>query len=203
MCVIELEFRDENQRVAYHDTKQVMRKFKVLGKPVTSEHRSKTHKSPRCDFAENLLSEQARIAIQRLKHVKQVRRIQCGVFHPLLTTLKAKINKFIFGLKMVNYLEVYCDFRGLISTHINGKWMQNTKSAHQITVGGHQNSKIVYDVIKGNCRRLTSVYLGKVTMSVQTMDVTPSQLSMCISAAKMPSSQVTGIEMLRKQISLT
>ena len=67
----------------------------------------------------------------------------------------------------------------------------------------HQNSKIVYDVIKGHCRRLTSVYLGKVTMSVQTMDVTPPQLSMCISPAKMPSSQVTGIEMLRKQISLT
>ena len=49
---------------------------------------------------------------------------------------------------------------------------------------GLQNSKIVYDVIKGHCRRLTSVYLGKVTMSVQTMDVTPPQLSMCIFTSK-------------------
>ena len=36
---------------------------------------------------------------------------------------------------MINYLEAYCDFSDLISTHINGKWMQNPKSAHQITVG--------------------------------------------------------------------
>ena len=80
---------------------------------------------------------------------------------------------------MVNYLKVYCDFNDLISTQINVKWMQNQKSAHQITVRGHRNSKIAYDVILGNCRRLTSVYLGKVSMSVQTMDVTPPQLSVC------------------------
>ena len=69
MCIIELEFRDKNQRVAHHDTKQVIQKFKVRGQPVTSEHRSKTHKCPKCDFADNLLSEQARIVIQRPKHV--------------------------------------------------------------------------------------------------------------------------------------
>ena len=141
MCIIELEFRDENQRVAYHDTKQMIRKFKVLGQAVTSEHRSKTHKCPTCDFADNLLSEQARIAIQRLKHVMWSVEYNAEYFTPLLTILKAKINKFIFWLKMVNYLEVYCDFSDLVSTHINGKWMQNPKSAHQITVGGSRIRK--------------------------------------------------------------
>ena len=64
MCIIELEFRDKNQRVAYHDTKRKLHKFKALGQPVTSEHGSKTHKCPKRDFADNLLSEQARVAIQ-------------------------------------------------------------------------------------------------------------------------------------------
>ena len=141
MCIIELEFRGENQRVAYHDTKQMIRKFKVLGQPVTSEHRSKTHKCPRCDFADNLLSEQARIAIQRLKHVMWSVEYNAEYFTSLLTILKAKINKFIFWLKMVNYVKVYCDFSDLIATHINGKWMQNPKSAHQITVGGSRIRK--------------------------------------------------------------
>ena len=64
MCIIELEFRDKNQRVAYHDTKPMLQKFKALGQPVTFEHGSKIHKCPKCDFADNLLSEQARVAIQ-------------------------------------------------------------------------------------------------------------------------------------------
>ena len=130
MCIIELEFRDKNQRVAYHDTKQMIQKFKVLGQPVTSEHRSKTHKCPKCDFADNLLSEQARIIIQRLKHGMWSVEYNAEYFTPLLTILEAKIHKFIFLLKMANYLEVCCDFSDLISTHINGKWMQNLKSAH-------------------------------------------------------------------------
>ena len=36
---------------------------KVLGQPVTSEDRSKTRKWPKCDFADNFISEQARAAI--------------------------------------------------------------------------------------------------------------------------------------------
>ena len=39
--------------------------FKVLGQPVTSEVRSMTQKWPKCDFADNFVSEQARAAIQR------------------------------------------------------------------------------------------------------------------------------------------
>ena len=42
----------------------MLHKFKALGQPVTSEHGPKTHKCPKCDFADNLLSEQARVAIQ-------------------------------------------------------------------------------------------------------------------------------------------
>ena len=40
-------------------------KFKVLGQPMTSELRSMTQKSEKCDFADNLISEQARVAIYR------------------------------------------------------------------------------------------------------------------------------------------
>ena len=42
MCIIDLEFRDKNQRVAYHDTKQMINS-RPPGQPVTSEHISKTH----------------------------------------------------------------------------------------------------------------------------------------------------------------
>ena len=99
MCIIELEFRDKNQRVAYHDTKQIIQKFKVLGQPVTSEHRSKTHKCPRCDFSDNLPSEQARIAIQRLKHVMWSVEYNAEYLTPLLTILEAKFINSFFWLK--------------------------------------------------------------------------------------------------------
>ena len=77
----------------------MIQKFKVLDQPVTSEHRSKTHKCPRCDFADNLLSEQARIAIQRLKHVMWSVEYNAEYFTPQLTILEAKIHKFIFLAK--------------------------------------------------------------------------------------------------------
>ena len=38
-------------------------KFKVLGKPMTSEIGLITQKSEKCDFAANFISEQARAAI--------------------------------------------------------------------------------------------------------------------------------------------
>ena len=93
--------------------------------------------------------------------------------------------------------------------------MQKSKSAHQTTVGGIKTRKMTYDVIEGHLRWMTSVYLGKVTISlyqykrwislfdVHIHDDMHNILSMCISPAKnktkttttkTPSSQVTGVE---------
>ena len=63
MCIIELNLRNKNQRVAYNETKPMIDKFKVLGQPMTSELRLMTQKSEKCDFADNFISEQARVAI--------------------------------------------------------------------------------------------------------------------------------------------
>ena len=63
MCIIELELRNKNQRVAYCETKPMIDKFKVLGQPMTSELRLMTQKSEKCDFADNFIPEQARAAI--------------------------------------------------------------------------------------------------------------------------------------------
>ena len=59
----ELELRLKNQRVACHETKLLTPEFKVLGQPVTCEVRSMTQKWQKFDFADNLVSEQARDAI--------------------------------------------------------------------------------------------------------------------------------------------
>ena len=44
------------------------------------------------------------------------------------------------------------DFYDRISTHVNDKWMQKSKSAHQITVRGIETRKMTYeyDVIEGH-----------------------------------------------------
>ena len=63
MCIIELELRTKNQRVAYYETKPMIDKFKVLGQLMTSELGLITQKSEKCDFADNFISEQARVAI--------------------------------------------------------------------------------------------------------------------------------------------
>ena len=63
MCVIELGLRNKNQRVAYYETKPMIDKFKVLGQPMTSELGSMTQKGEKCDFTDNFISEQARVAI--------------------------------------------------------------------------------------------------------------------------------------------
>ena len=54
---------EQKQRVAYYETKPMLEKFKVIGQPMTSELRFMTQKSKKCDFADNLISEQARVAI--------------------------------------------------------------------------------------------------------------------------------------------
>ena len=51
MCIIELNLRNKNQRVAYCETKPTIDKFKVLGQPMTSELGLITNKSEKCDFA--------------------------------------------------------------------------------------------------------------------------------------------------------
>ena len=59
----DLELRFKNQRVACHEKKPLTPEFKVLGQPVTSEVRSMTQEWPKCDIAENFVSEQARATI--------------------------------------------------------------------------------------------------------------------------------------------
>ena len=63
MCIIELELRNKNQRVVYCERKPMIDKFKVIGQPMTSELRLMTQKGKKCDFADNFISEQARVAI--------------------------------------------------------------------------------------------------------------------------------------------
>ena len=67
---------------------------------------------------------------------------------------------------MVIDLEEYYDLNDRISTHVNDKRMQKSKSAHQITVGSIKTRKMAYNVIEGHWRWMTSVYLGKVTISL-------------------------------------
>ena len=62
--------------------------------------------------------------------------------------------------------EVCYDLNGRISTHVNDKRMQKSKSAHQNHRRGIKTRKMTYDVIEGHWRWMTSVYLGKVTISL-------------------------------------
>ena len=63
MCIIELELRNKNQRVAYYETKPIIDKFKVLGQSMTSELGLITQNGEKYDFADNFIYEQSRIAI--------------------------------------------------------------------------------------------------------------------------------------------
>ena len=67
---------------------------------------------------------------------------------------------------MVIDLEEYYDLNDRISTHVNDKRVQKPKSAHQITVGGIKTWKMAYDIMERHWRCMTSVYLGKVTISL-------------------------------------
>ena len=122
---------------------------------------------------------------------------------------------------MVIDLEVYYDLNDRISTHVNDKRMQKSKSAHQNHRRGHQNSK--NDIWRYR-RLLTLDDLSvprkghDIIISVQTMDITPRRahpqwhaqrpIDVHITSKKKthkktPSSQVTGVETLWTQISLT
>ena len=63
MCIIELELQNKKQRVAYYETKPMIDKTKVLCQPMTSELRLMTQKVKNAIFADNFISEQARVAI--------------------------------------------------------------------------------------------------------------------------------------------
>ena len=95
-------------------------------------------------------------------------------------------SKKSFSLKWSFFFSLFYDPKDPISTHMNDKRTPNPKSAHQTTPGGTKPRKMTYDVIKGHWPLMTSVDLGKVTMLVQTMDVTSQHPSMPISPAKIP-----------------
>ena len=92
----------------------------ILGHcPVTSEIRSMTKKWPKCDFADNFASEQARGAIQRPEHSLLSLEYYAMPFGPLRITdhLRGQIKKnrkkspFFFGVfydpKPNNHFDTY------------------------------------------------------------------------------------------------
>ena len=111
---------------------------------------------------------------------------------------------------MVIDLKVYYDLNDQISTHVNDKRMQKSKSAHQNHRRGHQNSK--NDIWRYR-RSLTLDILSvprkghDIIISVQTMDITPRRahprwhaqrpIDVHITSKKTPSSQVIGVKTLR------
>ena len=72
-------------------------------------------------------------------------------------------------------------FRHIIA---NGCQIQHQRT--KLPLRAHKPEKMTNDVIKGHLPLMTSVDLGKVTMSAYTMDVTSQHLSMSISPAKIP-----------------
>ena len=98
----------------------------------------------------------------------------------------AKIQESKFPLKLSFFFWVFYGSSNHLSTHMSGKRIPNSKSTCQITPGGTKTRKMTYDVIKGHWPLMTSVDLGKVTMSVLTMDVTSQHLFMSISPANIP-----------------
>ena len=60
-----VQLRFKNQRVVCLETKPLTPEFNILGQPVTSEVRSMTQKWPKCEFADNFVSEQARAVIHQ------------------------------------------------------------------------------------------------------------------------------------------
>ena len=82
--------------------------------------------------------------------------------------------------------------------------MQKSKSAQQTTVGGIKTRKMTYDVIEGHLRWMTSVYLGKVTISLyqckRWISSTCTSMMTCTTSYRcayhQQSSQVTGVETL-------
>ena len=54
------------------------------------------------------------------------------------------------NLKNVFFFGVFYDRNDPFSTHMNDKWMPNSKSAHQITPVNTKIRKMTNDVIKGH-----------------------------------------------------
>ena len=67
----------------------------------------------------------------------------CDVFWTPTDRLGVKIKKTFF-VKWSFFFGVFYDPKGPISTHMNGKRMPNSKSAHQITPGGTKNPKKIH-----------------------------------------------------------
>ena len=109
-------------------------------------------------------------------------RIQQDAFQPPKNHFGESKFKEYFLVKWSFNFCLHDDLNDLISTHMNDKWLSNTKSAHQ-TTPGVQNSK---NDIWCHQRSLTSVDLGKVAITVQIMDVTSQHLSMWISPVEIP-----------------
>ena len=69
-------------------------------------------------------------------------------------------------------------------------WMTNGRQMHnqrtKLPLGAQKTRKMAYEVTKGHWPLMTSDDLGKVTVSVRTMDITSQHLSMSISPANIP-----------------
>ena len=106
-----------------------------------------TQKWPKCEFADNFASEQARAETRTFLTVVG---ILCDAFRPPRTRFWGLKFKKIFFVKIVIFFWVFDGSSDPISTHMNGKRMPNSKSAHQVTPGGTKPRKMAYDVIKGH-----------------------------------------------------
>ena len=82
-------------------TKPLTPEFKFLGQPVTSEVRSMTQKWPKCEFADNFASEQARAETRTFLTVVG---ILCDAFRPPTTCFWGSKFRKIFFVKIVIFL---------------------------------------------------------------------------------------------------
>ena len=127
------------------------------------EVRSMTKNWPKCDFADNFVSEQARAAIERPERSLRSLEYYAMPFGLLLTVFGVKIKQnsknghFSFGYFSAPMNE------WMTKWMTNGCQIQNQRTKLPL---GAQNPEKWHDVIKGHWPLMTSVHLGKVTMSV-------------------------------------
>ena len=147
-----------------------------------------TRKLPKCSFAVNGLLDKLEPRLKNQKFI-MVSRIRPDAF--LTTTDHYFWSKSKFHFWSLEVIGLGCP--GGISWP---QWPHFDTLACQMNVKfeisasnyprGAKTRKMSYDVTKGHWPRLTSVDLGKVTTSVQTMDTTSQHLFMCKYLAKMP-----------------
>ena len=89
---------------------------------------------------------------------------------------------------------VFYDPNDPISTHMYGKRMPNSKSAHQITSGGIKTRKMTYDVIKGHWPLMTS---ERSQCQCKPWMWPPNTYPCPYHQHKYRSSQVSGVETIR------